>query len=227
MGIGRRHFAEWWSALLSPERGGRIVSGVSRFDGFDRTVFLGVAAMYSIYGISMGMPRGMVPAVVSGLKLPLLYLLTLLVCFPPFYVLNQLIGPRVGARGCVRLLLLATSVNAIAIVSYAPASYFFTLTTSTSTLSGYRFLLVMHVIVFALAGAISLLAIHVLFRAAAMQLGRPLRPEFLGVFGGVYALVGTQMSWTLRPWVGSWAIDYAPFRAIEGSFVEALIRLLE
>lgn len=226
MDTGGHHIAEWWRVLLSPERAGRIVVSTARFGKSDRTLLLVVGAMYALYGISMGMPRGLFPAIVSGAKLPMLFLLTLLVCFPPFYALNQLIGPRVGARGCVRLLLLAASVNAIAIASYAPASYFFTLTTSSVTLSGYRFLLVMHVIVFALAGAISLATIHVLFRAAALQLNRPLRPQFLAVFSGVYALVGTQMSWTLRPWVGSWAIDYAPFRAIEGSFVEAMVRLL-
>jgi len=195
-------------------------------DRFDLAIVALVCAMYCSYGVSMGIPRGMFSGLVSGLKLPFLYLLTLIVCFPPFYVLNNALGPRVPPIACLRLLLFATSANAVAIVSYAPVSYFFTFTTSSSAMSGYRFLVGMHVIVFAIAGILSIFVIHVLFRATAHQLQRPLRPMFLIVFGGVYAFVGTQMSWVLRPWIGSWAMDYAPFRAIEGSFIESIFRLV-
>ncbi len=219
------HVSQWWSALLALDRAGGIIAGAARLERFDAVVFLAVCAMYCAYGVSMGMPRGILPAVVSGLKLPFLYAFTLLVCFPPFYVLNHLLGPRVSGRGCLRLLLFATSANAVAIFSYAPVSYFFTMTTSSEAMSGYRFLVVMHVVVFAVAGVLSLIVIQVLFRATAHQLGRPLRPMFLAVFGGVYAFVGTQMSWVLRPWIGSWAVDYQPLRPIEGSFIESIVRL--
>ncbi|HRI89524.1 MAG TPA: hypothetical protein PLJ47_07650 [Candidatus Hydrogenedentes bacterium] len=218
--------ARWWAALLSPDRAGRIILRSTPIDGFDLAIVAFVCVMYCGYGVSMGIPRGIFAGVVSGFKLPFLYLLTLAVCFPPFYVLNNALGPRVRPVACLRLLLFATSANAVAIVSYAPVSYFFTFTTSSSAMSGYRFLVGMHVVVFAIAGILSVLVIHVLFRATASQLERPMRPMFLFVFGGVYAFVGTQMSWVLRPWIGSWAIDYQPFRAIEGSFIESIFRLV-
>ncbi|NUM54594.1 MAG: hypothetical protein HUU46_13190 [Candidatus Hydrogenedentes bacterium] len=225
MAADRNHIREWWRTLLTPDRAGRSISSDAKLDRLDASVLAIVCMMYCCYGISMGMPRGALPAVVSGLKLPLLYVFTLLVCFPPFYVLNNFLGPRLSGIGCLRLLLLATSANSVAIFSYAPVSYFFTLTTSSIALSGYRFLVIMHVAVFAVAGGLSLVIIHVLFRAASHQLNRPLRSSFLVMFGGVYAFVGTQMSWVLRPWIGSWAIDYQPLRPIEGSFIESIFRL--
>ena len=66
------HIADWWSMLLAPERAGRLLSGATRPGRFDITIFLAVCAMYSGYGISMGMPRGALPALVSGIKLPFL-----------------------------------------------------------------------------------------------------------------------------------------------------------
>ena len=38
------------------------------------------------------------PAAVSAAKLPLLFLLTLAVCFPPFYAVNGTAGPRLSTR---------------------------------------------------------------------------------------------------------------------------------
>ncbi len=219
------HIAEWWAALLAPEKGARVISDESRIGRFDLFVFLTICAMYCGYGVSMGMPRGVFPALISGFKLPFLYILTLMICFPAFYVLNNLLGPRLSRRACLRLLLLATSANAVAIFSYAPVSYFFTFTTSSEAMSGYRFLVVMHVVVLAIAGAVSFLIIRALFAQTAGQSHRQLRPLFLIGIGAIYAFVGTQMSWVLRPWIGSWAIDYQPFRPIEGSFIEALLRL--
>src|SRR5690606_24139508 len=103
--------------------------------------------------------------------------------------------------------------------SYAPVSLFFTLTTSKT---GYTFLVLMHVAAFAVSAVISLLVIGLVFRAVAAETGRPLRLWFVLSWGGVYAFVGTQMSWVLRPWIGAWGTPYAPLRPIGGSFIESV-----
>ncbi len=221
-----QHIPVWWQALVYPARAGQLVLERDGPPGFDRFLTVGVAVLYAIYGLSMGLSRGYVPAAVSGLKLPFLYLFTLAVCFPPFYVLNALAGPRLTRRCCLRLLLIATSANAIALASYAPVSYFFTLTTTTTALSGYRFVVLMHVVVFAFAGMVSIAVIVVVFRATGAALGRAIRPSFLLTCALIYAFVGTQMSWVLRPWIGSWAVEYQPLRKLEGSFIEAVWRLI-
>jgi hypothetical protein len=179
--------------------------------------------LYMLYGSSMGLFRGSGASVISGFKLPFLYLLTLLVCFPPFYVLNCLDGPRLGVRQGVRLLLIAASANAVALASYTPVSDFITLTTSQS---GYTFLVLMHVIVFAVSAILSLVVVALVFRATAAKLGYRLRPGVLATWALLYALVGTQMSWVLRPWVGTASQSYTLFRARGGSFIEMLWNLV-
>jgi hypothetical protein len=207
--------------MLHPEQGGRLVLAVDGNRGFDRFLTLAVAAMYAAYGVSMGLFRGGVPGMVSGAKLPFLYLATLAVCFFPFYVLNCTAGPRFRAGSCVRLLLLAASANAAALSSYAPIGFFFTLTTSRE---GYRFLTLMHVGAFALSGLLSVGVIMLVFRAAAAQAGRSISGAVALAWGVLYAFVGTQMAWVLRPWIGSWSMPYTPFRAFEGSFIESVWR---
>ena len=101
------HLRTWWNALVRPESAGRLVLGIEARPGFDRFLIVSLALAYFAYGFGMGIFRGFYPAVVSALKLPFLYILTLAVCVPSLYVLNCLLGPRLGARACLRLLLLA------------------------------------------------------------------------------------------------------------------------
>lgn len=214
----------WWRALVEPDRAGKLVLGIEKPRGFTRFVAVNVAVLYAIYGIGMGMFRGTYPALVSGFKLPFLYLFTLLICLPPLYVLNCTWGPRMTLAQSLRLLLLATSANAAALASYAPVSYFFALTTSRNE---YGLLVLMNVVVFALAGIVSLAVIAVIFRATARERGIRLRPSFLLGWACLYAFVGSQMSWVLRPWIGTWNVEYAPLRPIEGSFIESVWQLVQ
>lgn len=217
------HASLWWNALSRSEVAPGVVLGTEIRPGFDRFLLAGACALYGFYGFGMGMFRGALPGLASGLKLPFLYVLTLAVCWPMLYALNCLAGPRLRPRQCLRLLLLATTANAAALAGYAPAAIFFTLTTSRQ---GYGFLVLMHVAAFGAAGVVSLVVIGMILRSTCLALERPLRPSFVAAWGTAYAFVGTQMSWTLRPWIGTWSAPYAPLRPIGGSFLEAVWRLL-
>ena len=213
----------WWKSLVHPETADELVLEVVKPAGFNRSLVIGIAFLYAVYGLSMGLFRGTFPALVAAVKLPFLFLLTQVICFPLFYVLNCLMGPRLKINHCLRLLLLATSANAIALASYAPISYFFTLTTSKM---GYHFLVLMHVAVFAVAGMLSIIVITLVVRSTASRLKYRIRPAFIIAWSTLYAFIGTQMAWVLRPWIGTWTVPYAPFRPLEGSFIESVIKLL-
>ena len=124
---------------------------------------------------------------------------------------------------CLRMLVLAGSTNAVALASFAPISLFFTLTTSRA---GYTFLVLLQVAVFGVSALLSVVVIGMIFRATAASLGRRLRPALVVTWAALYAFVLSQMSWVLRPWIGTWSIEYAPFRPIGGSFIEAILKLL-
>ena len=218
MNTWRGHVARWWDALLHPERAGQLVLAEGGA-GFDRFLVVAVFALYFVYGFSVGLFRGVYPAIVAGLKLPFLYLMALAICFPAFYALNCTAGPRFRVGQCVRLLLLALSSNAVAVASYTPLSLFFTLTTSKR---GYLFIALMHVGVFAIAGVVSVAVIVFVFRAAAAAVTRQTSGAMALIWGILYAFVGTEMAWVLRPWIGWWEEPYTPFRAVDRSFIEAL-----
>lgn len=220
------HIKTWWDALVRPDKAAGVVLEFREHRGLNITLVALIAFLYASYGLTMGIYRGYYPGLVSFFKLPFLYLFTLSCCAPYIYVINSTIGPRLSAKACVRLLLIGLSANAVALASYGPFSFLFAFTTSTDPSSGYRFLILMHVAVFGLAGLASIVVIGAVFRAVSKRQQRPLTYQFIVAFAVLYALVGTQMAWTLRPWVGSWEMEYQPFRPIEGSFVQAVYRLL-
>jgi hypothetical protein len=219
----RNFVPQWWGGLVRPGRAGALVLDTPPRPGFNTFLLAGIFALYLVYGFGMGLFKGGLPGLVSGAKLPILYLGSVLICFPPLYVLNCLIGPRLPLRVCFRLLLFALSANAVALASYAPMSFFFTLTTSVD---GYAFLVLMHVFVLAVAGFASLVANIFVYRAVASELERVPRTGVLAVWGVLYGLVGTQMAWSLRPWVGSPDVPYAFFRPLEGSFAQSVWQLI-
>lgn len=216
-------FSVWWEALVHPEQAGREVLDATARRGFTRMLTALVMALYFVYGGTMGSFLGWFPAMVSALKLPFLFILTLAVCLPPLYVLNSLLGPKLGWRECLRLMVLAASANAAALASYAPFSIFFTMTSSREA---YGMLTLMHVGVFGAAGLASLVVIGLVLRSTAAARGQRLRLAFVLGWGLLYALIGTQMSWVLRPWIGAANVEYHPFRPIGGTFLEAVAALL-
>ncbi|MCE5230941.1 hypothetical protein LLG95_15290 [bacterium] len=224
MGRTADNLRRWWTALVNPDLGGELVVGDTGAAGFERFLIGLIVSLYAFYGVSMGLFRAeWLPPVVSAVKMPMLYMFSLAVCFYPLYVLNVLFGPQLRPGQCLRLLLLAISANAAAVASYAPLSIFFTITTSRQ---GYSFLILMHVAVLALAAMASLIVIGVVFRATARRAGRPIGFKFMLAWGMLYAFVGTQMSWLLRPWLGSWSGPYEVLRPRGGSFIEAVWALL-
>jgi hypothetical protein len=213
----KAYLSVWWEAVQQPLRAARLV--LDDRPGFTRFLAVSVIVLYAFYGLSMGIFRGGMPSLFSGIKVPFLYLLSLAVCFPALYLINAFLGPRLRPRQCLRLLLLALSVNAAALASYAPFSFFFTLTTSRD---GYQFLVMMHVIVYGVSGLISMIVVVRVFRATAQLRKLPFTAGLLLLWGTLYAFVGTQMAWALRPWIGNWGIEYTPLRPVSGSFIEAV-----
>ena len=205
------------------------------------------------YGICMGVfalfarPEPEFRQVVASmLKVPALFLLTLLVTFPSLYVFNTLLGSRLRLTDLARLLAAAMAVLLAVLAAFGPIVAFFSVTTTS-----YPFVLLLNVAVFAVSGAFGLgflaRTLELLARIAA-EAARPRRepPEYLAeeslpvarragdprpetnrvfyVWMVVFGLVGAQMAWVLRPFVGSPNAPFAWFRPRESSFFDALVR---
>src|SRR6266567_8079819 len=87
----------------------------------------------------------------SVVKVPMLFLLTLLITFPSLYVFNALIGSRLSLGAMLRLLIAAMSVMLALLSSFGPIVAFFAASTTS-----YPFMKLLNVIVFAIAGFLGL-----------------------------------------------------------------------
>ena len=111
-----------------------------------------------VYGVCMGLysasgdvERGALQFVSSAVKVPLLFLFTLLVTFPSLYVFAALAGSRLGLPEMLRLLVGAVTVNLAVVASFGPVTVFFTV-----FIKSYAFIALLNVVFFVLAGAVSL-----------------------------------------------------------------------
>ncbi len=169
--------------------------------------------------------------VASGLKVPALFLLTLAVTFPSLYVFNTILGTKLEFGRLIRILTAAMSVLIAVLASLGPIVAFFSATTTN-----YPFILILNVVVFGASGVFG--GVY-LFRQLARATDPPIDPDAAFVpkktsgLGAVFyvwlvafALVGTQMAWVLRPFVGSPWLPFTWFRPREASFFEAVLKSL-
>jgi hypothetical protein len=182
--------------------------------------------------------------IASMIKVPALFFLTLLVTFPSLYVFNALVGSRLTLPSLLRLIVAALAVTLAVLASFGSIVAFFSVTTAS-----YPFMVILNVVVFAVAGFLGLaFLLQTLHRLTVMdsappasETGEP-RPEssrgalerleghVLGrnvksVFYCwiiVFGLVGAQMSWILRPFIGNPNVPFQWFRARQSHFFEAV-----
>ncbi len=213
----------------------------------------------------------------SMCKVPLLFVLTLVVTFPSLYVFNALAGSRLRIFPVFKLLVASLSVNIAVLASMGPILAFFSLSTPN-----YSFIVLLNVIVFAVAGLLGLLfLIQTLGRLSVIEakgvsvststiavdtpsatpsvteagdtseLSKPPRPtstyrrkdsgpldrprdmkfnasvwRVFYCWLTVFCLVGCQMGWVLRPFIGSPGLPFQWLRPRHSNFFEAVYSLL-
>jgi len=219
-----------------------------------RRLSLIIVILAMIYGICMGtfaLFRDKGPSalqvVASMIKVPLLFYLTLLVTLPSLYVFNSLVGSRLKLGTVVRLLVASLGVMVAVLASLGPIVAFFSVSTAS-----YPFILLFNVAVFAVAGVLGLaFLLQTLHRLSVLDSEPPavtdvetreseesasaldplenrvLSQHVKTVFRLwviVFALVGMQMGWVLRPFVGSPNTPFAWLRGRESNFFQAVFR---
>lgn len=186
---------------------------------------LGLGAVYGAslgaYGLCHDGDQPWLQLLSSMLKLPLLFLLTLLVTFPSLYVFAALLRSPLGRLATLRLLLIAVVVDLAVLASLGPVFAFFAASTQS-----YQFLLLLNVVFCGAAGLVSLLVLRRATRAMFADLQAPQQQSgrrLLLLWCGVYGTVGAQMGWLLRPFLGAPGQPFELLRAREASFFEAVL----
>ncbi len=187
-----------------------------------------------LYGASMGLYSalarpgmdGGMQVIASVIKVPLLFLATLMVTFPSLYVVSALARSRLRGPEILRLLLAAIAVNLALLASLAPVAAFFTLSTDS-----YPFIKLLHILFFVASGAVGLNFLRrtlpgVLEPAGGTEVQVDRTGAVFRVWIGIYGVVGAQMGWIMRPFVGDPDQSFSWFRPRDSNFVMAFFEAL-
>ncbi|MEM6254800.1 MAG: actin-binding WH2 domain-containing protein [Cyanobacteria bacterium P01_D01_bin.156] len=173
-------------------------------------------SFFAIYGAIIGSSSSLLQMLASAIKLPALYLITLGICLPTLYFFDILFGSKLNFRQYTAMLMTAVSVISVLLFSFAPVVLFFLI-----SIQGYNFFLLLNVAVMGLTGVIGVRLFYQGMRkvVGADAVGSRLRNRLLLGWLGLYALVGSQLGWTLRPFFGAPNEPFQVFRPeIEGNF---------
>ena len=244
----------------------KLKRGILDVDASGLAVVILVLGLF--YGACMGSfgiaQKGMsaVPQLIATTgKVPLLFLLTLIVTFPSLYVFNALVGSRLTLASTMRLIVAAMAIMLAVLSSLGTIVAFFSVSTND-----YYFMLILNVVVFSISGLLGMkFLLHTLHRltiaqdaeefaarateaktesdlALAPQASSQLPQGALDKMSDqaieanvstifriwiiVFGLVGAQMGWVLRPFIGAPNMDFSLFRGRDSNFFEAVLNTL-
>jgi hypothetical protein len=214
------------------------------------------SAVTSIVGHPQPRSADPTQVLASMLKVPLLFYLTLLVTFPSLYVFNALVGSRLSLGTVVRLLVASLGVMVTVLSSLGPIVAFFSVSTASYAFM-LLFNVVVYAVAGTLGMAFLLQTLHRMSVIDSQRLPGssptpPSSPESL-VFDDpsgaleplenrvlskhvktvfrlwviVFALVGAQMGWVLRPFVGNPNTPFTWFRPRASNFFQAVLQTLQ
>jgi len=186
-----------------------------------KSLLVSTFAFLAIYGILMGASRSLLQALLSAIKLPILFLLTLAICFPTLYIFNTIFGSRQKVGQYFVLLLSCISVAGLLLIAFAPITLFFLLTTDH-----YQFYKLLNVAILAIAG---FFGVRYLYQGMSV-VGQTAKADdkklqrILILWIVLYAFVGSQLAWTIRPFFGSPGMGVEIIRDLHGNFYTDIVR---
>ena len=153
------------------------------------------------YGFTVGLAKSPLQAASSAIKMPILFLSTMAFCLPALYFFSlALLGTPLRMIQVLAVVLSGIAVSAFLLLGLAPITFFFVLTSTN-----YPFFQLLAV---GFVGLSSLIGVYFLWRGMTLvetarddsrqRLGR----RILALWMGLYAFVGTQLTWRLSPFIG-------------------------
>lgn len=173
-----------------------------------------------IYGLTMGSYHSFLQAIVAGAKLMFLFIASLLICFPSFFIIQQIMGSKMKLKQMALIILSGFVLSSTIILSFAPIIIFFLITGNN-----YHFLQLLHVGIFIFAGIFGVRLIIDALKYACEK--KNIYPQIgvasFKVWIIILAFVGIQLAWNLRPFLGDRNESFKLFRNYEGNFYTAVV----
>jgi hypothetical protein len=151
----------WFRSLDRVLRGEATSAAALKSNELDVPVW-GLCVLIDLLGLLYGLCMGVFDLTAGGhdawkqtvscmMKVPALFLLTLLVTLPSLYVFNAMVGSRLTLRSMIRLLVAALAVMLAVLASIGPIVAFFSFTTTS-----YPFMILLNVVVFGISGCLGM-----------------------------------------------------------------------
>lgn len=221
------------------------------------SLLISSSIFFAVYGAIIGANSSLPQVVSSAVKLPALYLITLVICLPTLFFFDILFGSTLAFNQYAALILTTVSVISVLLFSFAPVTLFFLV-----SIRDYEFFLLLNIAIFALTGLVGVklfyqgmqfvteanyktfksrepLAkqdetenpsddlISVKDAIPVEDKSQRMRTKLLQFWLFLYALVGSQLGWTLRPFFGAPGEPFQLFRSeIESNFYQQVIRMV-
>lgn len=173
-----------------------------------------------LYGIVMGSYHSFLQSIVTGLKVTFLFFSAILICFPSFYVIQQVLGSKMTLRQMVFIILSGFVLTSAIAISFAPIVILFQITGGN-----YHFLQLLHVAIFIFSGIFGMrLMIEALkFACEKKDIYPNIGVNVFRIWMIILAFVGIQIAWNLRPFLCNKTEEFKLLRKYEGNFYTAII----
>jgi hypothetical protein len=206
-----QHSDEYFEILNDPEHSRKYII----------TQFLYIVIFSFIYGIIMGSYNGVMQSLVTGIKIPCLIVLSLLICFPALYVVQSMIGSTMTIFQMANIIFAGFFVFSTIALSFAPIVIFFMITSDS-----YSFLKLLHVAIFTFSGifAVKTIVNGLKFSCEKKNIYPKLGMSIFKIWVVILAFVSSQLAWNLRPFIGDRNMAFELFRKHEGNFYISVIQ---
>ena len=195
------------TAILDRIESGHDLGPLAR--AFAATIVVAAA----VTGATLGYHRGGLQILYAAIKLPLVLLLTAGICTPAFTALGRVVDGRADVRRDAATVLASLALGSLLTAATAPVILL------AMTIAGYHTMVLLAVVCCGVGGAGGLLFfVRALWRRPAGG-----RRVVAATLLSVFAVVGCQVTWTLRPYLLRPRALEVPFvRAVDGGFLQAV-----
>ena len=172
------------------------------------------------YGVIMGSYHGFSQAIASGVKVPVLFSLALLICFPAFLIIQYVLGSRLRLSQVICVILSGFVLTTSIMLAFAPVVVLFQLTGGN-----YYFLILLHIGIWAFSGFFGMKTVvnALKFSCEKKNVYPHTGVVVFRFWIVILAFVGIQLAWNLRPFLGNRSDAFRLFRKYEGNFYTAVI----
>jgi len=189
---------------------------------------LGFASLFSlaVYGFATGLSHSIWQGLSAAVKMPVLFLSAIVFCLPALYFFSlALLGTPLRMIQVLTVVLSGIAVTAFLLLGLSPISFFFVLTSEN-----YPFFQLLTVI---FVGLSSLVGVYFLWRG--MTLVEPAKNDGRQMLGrwilllwiGLYAFVGTQMTWRLSPFISNPQNPFVLFQPSRDNFYMDVVNAMQ